>query len=115
MRPWASPQRVSWVPLLCASLLAFALAACGVKVGDSCDSDYSCGDSRLVCDLTAPDGYCLGVDCWEDGDCTDDGVCVQFPNGERFCLLGCEDGGDCRDGYDCIDDLEGQPSFCYLR
>ncbi len=96
-------------------LLAALVAGCGTKVGDECDSNYDCADRRLVCDHNVDDGYCLQVGCWENRDCPEDAVCVAFPNGDNFCLLGCDDEGDCRSALSCIDDLPGQPSFCYVR
>lgn len=102
--------------LLLLLLLALALSTvgCGTEIGDDCDSNYECSTAGGVCDTTAPDGYCLKEGCWTDGDCPDKGVCVCFPNGDRYCMRECSSNDDCRDEYSCIR-LAGQPRFCYVK
>jgi hypothetical protein len=100
--------------LLLALLLPSVLAGCGTSVGDECSSNNDCSAASMTCDLSAPGGYCLKADCWDDSDCPEDGVCIYFRNGDRYCMLGCSSCDDCRDDYSCIE-LPGQSPFCYVE
>src|SRR5438552_2512802 len=61
-------------------LLAFAIlmAACGQKIGDSCNiaSDCSSNNTR-VCDTFSRGGYCTIQGC-DFGTCPDEAVCIRF-------------------------------------
>ncbi len=83
-------------------LLALACGACGTQIGDSCTNDFSCGAAN-ICDLTAPEGYCTRTPCRNRGCEDDEAVCVQFHNGESYCMHECSGKDDCRDGYSCLD------------
>jgi hypothetical protein len=73
-------------------MLLFALvpplAACGHKIGDSCDQGSDCAqDGTRVCDISSPDGYCTKIGC-DFGTCPDEAVCVRFfpgLNSDRPC------------------------------
>ena len=95
----------TYLPLV---LLGLAGVACGPSFGDECQTDYSCG-TRNTCDLTVTDGYCTRTPCHNYGCDDDDAVCVQFVNGESYCMLACEGSGDCRDGHACQTAVGPQP------
>lgn len=94
-------------------LLASAAFApgCAPAVGDACISSAECGP-RQFCDTTAPGGYCLRFDCFDDA-CPDEAICVDFGD-VNACMKRCDSDRDCRerDGYECRDDVGGVP-FCY--
>ena len=93
-------QRHVLMPLLTA--LSLLCGGCGTQIGDSCINDFSCGAAN-ICDLTAPEGYCTRTPCRNRGCEDDESVCVQFQNGESYCMHECNSKGDCRDGYACLD------------
>ncbi len=86
--------------LIVVPLLALALADCGPSIGDECESSYSCGTGNS-CDLSVPGGYCTQTPCRNRGCEDEDAVCIQFLNGESYCMLACGGSGDCRDGHVC--------------
>ena len=86
--------------LLLVVALLIAAAACGPVVGDDCTSDYDCGASNS-CDLSIPDGYCTRTPCSARGCEDEEAVCIQFFNGESYCMLECGGSGDCRDKHTC--------------
>ncbi len=91
-------------------VLLFSLAtACAAAVGDECSSNTDCG-RELVCDTSMPGGYCTRSNC-ETSSCPEEGVCIEFPDQSRFCMLRCEGGSDCRDGYQCVSNWGDLP-FC---
>jgi hypothetical protein len=92
-------------------LLALA-SACAPEVGDACISSAECG-ARQACDTTAPGGYCLRFDCFDDA-CPSEAVCVDFVD-VNACMRRCDQDKDCRDsdGYVCRRDVGNVP-FCYL-
>lgn len=85
----------------CLAIAATAAAACGTQIGDSCQSDFSCGAGN-ICDLTAREGYCTRTPCRNRGCDDEEAVCVEFYNGESYCMHRCSESGDCRDGYSCL-------------
>lgn len=90
------------IQLLTAAIFALLVAAgCGTQIGDSCQSDFSCGAGN-ICDLTAPEGYCTRTPCRNRGCEDDEAACVQFHNGESYCMHKCSSKDDCRDGFACL-------------
>jgi hypothetical protein len=68
------------VPLI---MLAFAVAACGKEIGDSCTISTDCDpNGTRLCDPpeTSKDGYCTIQGC-DYSTCPDEAVCVQFFTG----------------------------------
>jgi hypothetical protein len=95
--------------------LAVALAAlqgCASAIGDECDYDTDC-PAGAYCDSSMPGGMCTDSPC-RAGDCPDDSVCVEFSNGQSYCMASCGSDGDCRDGYSCITDIGPYP-FCSVK
>ncbi len=93
------------------SLVAVALAAtaCGTSIGDECSTNADC-PAGSYCDRAMPDGMCTISNC-RPSHCPDGSICVEFYNGERFCMPTCGSDGDCREGYSCIKDVGPDP-FC---
>jgi hypothetical protein len=53
-------------------------AACGHKIGDSCNISSDCAqDGTRVCDTFSPGGYCTIQGC-DFGTCPGEAVCVRF-------------------------------------
>ena len=82
---------------------------CAPQVGDACSSNLDCG-AQVTCDLSQPGGYCTVQNCLS-GSCPDESVCVEFDNGENWCMAMCDSTGDCRDDYQCLPG-EGSHAFC---
>ncbi len=109
---WSLPK-FERVPLLVASILcAMAMAGCGSSIGDDCSTNADC-PAGSYCDKIMPGGLCTIANCRES-DCPDGSTCVEFYNGERFCMQTCDADGDCRDGYTCIQDVPPEP-FCSVK
>lgn len=76
----------------------------GVAGISSCTEDINCG-SENYCDTCA--GVCrpfksLCEPCTSDTQCADDGACLDFVSGGRFCLKACVANAGCpQPGYDC--------------
>lgn len=111
MNPVSRPM-ARRITLLALVLASAALVGCGSSVGDSCSTDSDC-PSNAYCDKVMPDGLCTIANCRPD-NCPDGSVCVEFYNGERFCMQNCDSDGDCRDGYSCIKD-SGPDPFCSVK
>ncbi len=88
--------------LLLVALAGLTAGGCGTQIGDECQTDFACGAAN-ICDLTAPEGYCTRTPCRNRGCEGDEAVCVQFQNGESYCMHGCASKGDCREGYACLE------------
>lgn len=59
-------------------LIAFAVGACGNKIGDSCRTSVDCSqESERTCDISQPGGYCT-VDGCDERSCPDEAVCIRF-------------------------------------
>jgi len=85
--------------------------ACGRAIGDDCTTDSQC-PTGAYCDKTMPSGMCVKGPCRVGlGDCPEESVCVEFKNGETYCMASCDDDGDCRDGYVCVTTVGLYP-FC---
>ena len=97
--------------LVAVLLLVAAVVACGAEVGDECGTNAECG-GEMICDLTAPGGYCTKTPCTPNS-CPVDAVCISFPNGETYCMRYCDEDDDCRDGYRCVE--RGPLPYCYHR
>ncbi|MBM4352422.1 MAG: hypothetical protein FJ109_01280 [Deltaproteobacteria bacterium] len=95
--------------LLSALLLS---VGCTAAIGDDCSSDAQC-PAGSYCDKTMPDGLCTIADC-RPGKCPDESVCIEFDNGQSFCMAACNADGDCRDGWSCIKEIGLWP-FCSVR
>ena len=93
-------------------LAAFLAVGCGSSIGDDCGNNSEC-PSGSFCDETMPGGLCTISPC-RPGECPGSSVCVEFYNGETFCLAACEVSDDCRDGYDCISNVGPYP-FCSVK
>ena len=75
-------------------------AACGNKIGDSCNSSLDCAqDNTRTCDVQSlPDGYCTIEGCDFD-TCPDEAVCVRF-------FAGVQTSNPCTTTADCaLDEL----------
>jgi hypothetical protein len=103
-----------------AALLA-TLSGCTPKIGDKCVLNTDCSlQGNLVCDTSAPYGYCTLFNCIPDS-CLDKAACVEFGGnvpgcpyddyqspartGRTMCLQQCQKDSDCRtdQGYACVD------------
>lgn len=97
------------------ALLFTLMSACFPSIGDKCESAAEC-PSGSVCDITAPDGYCLVQDCDPNG-CPANSICVPFENDASFCLEFCESDDDCRarpsGAYKCHEGPDGL-GYCYV-
>jgi hypothetical protein len=61
-------------------LIAFAAAACGSEIGDSCSVTLDCDPSNSkgwTCDMSSAGGYCTIVGCDNDS-CPEGSVCIRF-------------------------------------
>jgi hypothetical protein len=59
-------------------ILVVVAAACGHKIGDSCNVSSDCAqDGSRVCDTFSPGGHCTIQGC-DFGTCPDEAVCVRF-------------------------------------
>lgn len=95
--------------ILLLAMFFATLIACSGSIGDDCSSDSQCPPGSY-CDKTMPGGMCTKGPCRPEG-CPEDSVCVEFYNGQTFCMAGCNDSDDCRDGYTCVKDV-GRFPFC---
>ncbi len=95
------------------------VAACGHKIGDSCNVSTDCAqDGTRVCDTFSPGGHCTIQGC-DFGTCPDEAVCVRFfPALEN--AAACASPGDC--AVDEICTVAGQCAprsieqrFCMLK
>ncbi len=87
------------------------LGGCAPTIGDDCETNSEC-PSGAICDVTAPEGYCVIVECDRES-CPDGSVCVEFDGEESFCMQYCAADDECRrDGYVCREDV-GPAGFCY--
>ena len=91
--------------------LAFSLG-CAPQIGDSCVTNLDCG-TQIQCDQSQPDGYCTVSGCIP-GSCPDESICVEFDNGETWCMAMCESNEDCRDDYVCREGIGVHP-FCGIE
>lgn len=93
--------------------LALALAGaagCAAEIGDDCGSNADCGTTR-ICDKSLPGGYCTSTPC-EVNSCPAEAVCIEFPDGQTYCMKHCGSNGDCRGGgYKCVEDYGDHP-YC---
>src|SRR5580700_588329 len=72
----------------------------GNSLGQSCDSDSSCGDD-LTCFTSIPGGYC-STTCSGSADCPTGGSCATPISGEQICIVSCQPASGCgRAGYVC--------------
>ena len=97
------------------------LTGCTPKIGDKCVQNTDCSlQGNLVCDTSAPNGYCTVFNCIPDS-CLDKAACVEFQGnvpgcpyddykspartGRTMCLEQCTKDSDCRqsDQYLCVD------------
>ena len=91
---------------LCALLATLAVlltcaSACTPVVGDKCTTDRECGATTgLICDLATHEGYCTKSPC-RPGECPPEATCVDFGNGQTFCMYTCTNTGECRSGLVC--------------
>ena len=87
--------------------LAGSVAACAPNIGDACINAAECPPGA-VCDTTVPGGYCTEFECFDDGDCDGEAICIDFEV-VSACMDPCSVNGDCRtsDGYMCQDPAEG--------
>lgn len=92
--------------------LACIVSACATQIGDECDYDTEC-PAGAYCDSTMPGGMCTESPC-RPGECPSESVCVEFDNGQSYCMASCESDGDCRDGYVCVKDVGPYP-FCSVE
>jgi hypothetical protein len=94
-------------------LLALALAlgaGCAAEIGDDCGSNADCGVGR-ICDRSMPGGYCTSTPC-EVNRCPTEAICVEFEDGQSYCMKHCGGNGDCRGGsYRCVTDYGDHP-YC---
>lgn len=68
--------RIAYVALSVALLAT--TAACGNKIGDSCNISTDCAtEGGRICDTSSPDGYCTVPNC-DIGTCPSESTCVQF-------------------------------------
>jgi hypothetical protein len=75
-------------------VLVVLAAACGQKIGDSCNVSSDCAqDGTRVCDTFSPGGHCTIQGC-DFGTCPSEAVCVRF-----FPAL--ENAPPCRVQQDC--------------
>jgi hypothetical protein len=110
-----------------ATALACALAAltgCSPHVGAKCNVNTDCSlQGTLVCDNSAPYGYCTSFNCAPDS-CQNEAACVLMTpsvpgcpyddynsparTGRSMCLQQCHKNSDCRtnEGYVCADPRE---------
>jgi hypothetical protein len=57
---------------------ALALASCGKKIGDSCQTAADCDPSGTrICDLSQPGGYCTILGC-DETTCPSEAACIRF-------------------------------------
>jgi hypothetical protein len=98
----------AWAWALALSL-GLAATACAPAIGDECGSNVDCGSGR-ICDLSQSGGYCTVSPC-VNRTCPDDSVCIEFDNGDSYCMLACGGDGDCRGGYECVKGYGVHP-FC---
>lgn len=101
--------------------LGLGLSGCTPKIGDHCAQNTDCSlQGTIVCDTSAPDGYCTVFNCIPDS-CLDKAACVEFGGnvpgcpyddykspsrtGRTMCLEQCTKSSDCRtnEGYACVD------------
>src|SRR5580692_821298 len=58
--------------------LGLGLSGCTPKIGDHCAQNTDCSlQGTIVCDTSAPDGYCTVFNCIPDS-CLDKAACVEF-------------------------------------
>ncbi len=57
---------------------ALALASCGKKIGDSCQTPADCDpNGARICDLSQPGGYCTVQGC-DETTCPSEAACIRF-------------------------------------
>jgi hypothetical protein len=114
-------QVLAFLGLPAAAALAATLSGCTPHIGDKCVLNTDCSlQGTLVCDTSAPYGYCTVFNCIPDS-CVDKAACVEFGGnvpgcpyddyrspprtGRTMCLEQCQRDSDCRtsDGYACVD------------
>lgn len=100
--------------LLTVGALTMGGAGCASGIGDECTTSAHCIVEDGICDTTAPDGYCTRTPC-ETGACGKNGVCIEFSNGETFCMATCKSNDDCRSGYRCIRSPISDANYCYVK
>ncbi len=77
-------------------------------VGDACEGLWDCAGGLFgICGGPEggwPEGYCT-LFCTPDVgvDCTGDSTCVEFGEGQHFCIDGCTRDRECREDYGCTD------------
>jgi hypothetical protein len=92
------------------------LVSCAQMVGDECTYSSSDCPKGTFCDASMPGGYCTKTPCHQatedmESECPEESICVEFSNGETYCMLDCSSDGDCREDYKCISE-NGSPKFC---
>lgn len=102
-------RRISRVVLL---LVCGVMWSCTSLIGDDCETSRQCPVGSF-CDRTMPGGYCTRTPC-RPGECPEEAVCVEFDNGQTFCMLSCDASDDCRDDYTCITTIGPWP-FCSVE
>ena len=57
---------------------ALALASCGKKIGDSCQTPADCDpNGARICDLSQPGGYCTIQGC-DETTCPSEAACIRY-------------------------------------
>jgi hypothetical protein len=57
---------------------ALALASCGKKIGDACQTTTDCDpNGARICDLAQPGGYCTILGC-DDTTCPSEAACIRY-------------------------------------
>jgi hypothetical protein len=57
---------------------ALALASCGKKIGDACQTAADCDpNGARICDLSQPGGYCTILGC-DETTCPSEAACIRF-------------------------------------
>ncbi len=102
------------ITLLTIAMLSTGGAGCAAGIGDECSTSSDCLVDNAVCDTTVPDGYCTRTPC-ESGACGEDAVCIEYPNGETFCMASCDSNDDCREGFRCLHSTISDADYCYIE
>jgi len=66
------------ITMVFALVSALALASCGRKIGDSCQTAADCDpNGARICDISQPGGYCTVLGC-DETTCPSEAACIRY-------------------------------------